>query len=774
MRRTYDRDRYLTLVAKLRDAIPGLALGTDIIVGFPGETEADFRETLAVVEEVRYDSAFTFIYSPRQGTEAAAMADQVPEEVKHERLERLVDVVQRIAAEKNAARVGQRRGGARRGREPHGCDAPARPHARQRHRQLRRQRPAGRARRRPDRERHLDDAARRAASGGGGVKVLLTGSSGQIGTNLALRLLADGHEVFGVDQRVNTWTDEFRYLIQDLSGQYPAFPDGIGGVPYPETDVVVHLAAHAKVHQLVAHPHRALENTMMTFNVLEYCRQRRLPLVFSSTREVYGDVHRFEGYGEETADFAFTESPYSASKIASEAFIYAYARCYGLKYLAFRFSNVYGRYDNDLHRMSRVLPLFIHSMSRDEPITVFGGADKVLDFTYVDDCVDGISRGIEALVDGRVTNETINLAFGEGNTLVRAAELIAAELDVEPKMTIAPSLLGEVTRYVADIRKAHDLLGWTPQVPLDEGIPRAVAWFQEHRAAHPEEDKPVVNEGDSVGWKTARSRPLLASSRIFGPTASGKTAVAEAIAERIPAELVSADSMQVYRGLPILTNQDAGARLVGIWPLDRQGTVGEYQQLAHAAIDEIAASGRTPIVVGGSGLWFQAALTDVELPADVPAGARARWERLYDRRGAETAHAILERRDPRAAARVHANDRKRVVRALELWQAGGTLVPEQPRLWTAELRLPALVVGLDASRETLAARIRRTHSRDVRAGGGGRSARRGGRRGAAGARPARRVADAAARGGDRRARARHAAASPPTSASGCAGSRASS
>jgi tRNA-2-methylthio-N6-dimethylallyladenosine synthase len=106
MRRTYDRERYLRLVAKLRDAIPGLALGTDVIVGFPGETEADFRETLEVVEAVRYDSAFTFIYSPRQGTEAAALPDQVPEEVKHERLERLVEVVQRIAAERNAERVG--------------------------------------------------------------------------------------------------------------------------------------------------------------------------------------------------------------------------------------------------------------------------------------------------------------------------------------------------------------------------------------------------------------------------------------------------------------------------------------------------------------------------------------------------------------------------------------------------------------------------------------------------------------------------------------------
>lgn len=193
---------------------------------------------------------------------------------------------------------------------------------------------------------------------------------------------------------------------------------------------------------------------------------------------------------------------------------------------------------------------------------------------------------------------------------------------------------------------------------------------------------------------------------LFGPTASGKTAVARAVAERIPAELVSADSMQAYRGLPVLTNQDADVRLTGIWPLDRQGTVGEYQRLAHEAIDGIVAAGRTAVVVGGSGLWFQAALTDVELPADVPAGARARWERLYDRRGAAAAHGVLERRDPRAAARVHPNDRKRVVRALELWQAGGTLVPERPRLWTAALRLPTLVVGLDVARDALAARVR--------------------------------------------------------------------
>ena len=107
MRRTYSPERYLRLVAELRVAIPDLALTTDIIVGFPGETEEDFLETLEVVQDVDFDGAFTFVYSPRAGTEAAAMPDQVPDEVKRERIERLVALVQRVAAERNAARVGK-------------------------------------------------------------------------------------------------------------------------------------------------------------------------------------------------------------------------------------------------------------------------------------------------------------------------------------------------------------------------------------------------------------------------------------------------------------------------------------------------------------------------------------------------------------------------------------------------------------------------------------------------------------------------------------------
>ncbi len=107
MRRTYSRERYMRLAEEMRAAIPDLALGTDLIVGFPGETDDDFEQTVSAVEEVGYDSAFTFVFSPRRGTEAAEMADQVPDEVKHERIERLIQVVQRVAEARNRERIGR-------------------------------------------------------------------------------------------------------------------------------------------------------------------------------------------------------------------------------------------------------------------------------------------------------------------------------------------------------------------------------------------------------------------------------------------------------------------------------------------------------------------------------------------------------------------------------------------------------------------------------------------------------------------------------------------
>ncbi len=205
---------------------------------------------------------------------------------------------------------------------------------------------------------------------------------------------------------------------------------------------------------------------------------------------------------------------------------------------------------------------------------------------------------------------------------------------------------------------------------------------------------------------------------VFGPTASGKTAVAEAIAARIPAELISADSMQVYRGLPILTAQpERPTELVAVWELDHEASVVEYQALAHRAVDDALERGRTPVVVGGTGLYLRAAISDLAPP---PPGDRERWERLYDRLGPERAHALLAERDPPAAERVHANDRRRVVRALELAELGESLRPSRDGLWSGETRHPTLIFGLEVPREELERRIVDAHTGDVRRRGRGR------------------------------------------------------
>ncbi len=189
---------------------------------------------------------------------------------------------------------------------------------------------------------------------------------------------------------------------------------------------------------------------------------------------------------------------------------------------------------------------------------------------------------------------------------------------------------------------------------------------------------------------------------IFGPTASGKSAVAEAIAARVPAELVVADSAQLYRGLPILTNQTPAAG-VGMWDLSHEASVAEYQAFAHRSIDAALATGRLPIVVGGTGLYFRAALADLDVPPAPEPGVRERWQRLYETDGPEAAHAVLAERDPAAAAAVHPNDRRRVVRALELSELGRSLAGD--RLWARDTRHPTVVVGLELPVDELDRRI---------------------------------------------------------------------
>jgi tRNA dimethylallyltransferase len=212
------------------------------------------------------------------------------------------------------------------------------------------------------------------------------------------------------------------------------------------------------------------------------------------------------------------------------------------------------------------------------------------------------------------------------------------------------------------------------------------------------------------------SRPDVIA--LFGPTAVGKTAVAIALARGLRERgedpvAVSADALQVYSGLQTLTGTASRAeraqlehRLISFLPVDARFSAGEYAELAHAQIDGLLAAGQRPIVVGGTGLYLRAALTELSLRPPPAAGVRERWLAELERQGPEALHRLLAQRAPWAAAGIEPGDRQRIVRALELLEAGELEPPDgESQLWTDEMRRPTLLVGLVRDRDDLYRRI---------------------------------------------------------------------
>lgn len=212
------------------------------------------------------------------------------------------------------------------------------------------------------------------------------------------------------------------------------------------------------------------------------------------------------------------------------------------------------------------------------------------------------------------------------------------------------------------------------------------------------------------------ARPAIFA--LFGPTGVGKTAIAVALAALLRKRgedpvAVSADALQVYAGLETLTgvaSADERAalehRLLSFLPIDATFSVGEYAALAHAEIDALLAAGRRPIVVGGTGLYLRAALADLDLRPAPAAGARERWTAELERHGAPALHRLLAQRAAWAAEGIDPTNGRRIVRALELLDAGELEPPEGPsQLWSEELRHPTLLAGLTMEREALYERI---------------------------------------------------------------------
>lgn len=302
------------------------------------------------------------------------------------------------------------------------------------------------------------------------MKILVTGSSGTIGTRLCEKLLSAGHEVIGADWNLCKWNEEVEALRIDIDLRHAEEFDKLP----TDVDLVIHLAANARVYELVEHPERAMDNFIDTFNILEHARKYGIKRVmFASSRETYGNIHLPEGqkYTEDKAHFMTCESPYTASKIGGEALFEAYKRCYDIDTIIFRFSNVYGMYDDSI----RVVPLFYRQAKANEKMLVFG-KEKCLDFTYIDDCVDGIILAVDNFESAK--NDTYNLAFGEGTTIMHLAEKVVELLESNSTIEATSSRTGEVTHYIADISKAKKAFGYNPKTSFEEGIRLSMDWYE--------------------------------------------------------------------------------------------------------------------------------------------------------------------------------------------------------------------------------------------------------------------------------------------------------
>lgn len=300
------------------------------------------------------------------------------------------------------------------------------------------------------------------------MRILVTGSSGMIGTALMQALHKEKHDVIGLDIE-KPKHHSLPYVLHDLRGPIPKTV--AQKLLKKKIDLIVHLAANARVYQLVLDPNRAFDNIAMTHWIFEFARLNKVPrLLFASSRETYGNGNELP-VKESVASQRNAESAYTASKIAGEAYCYSYSHCYDLDARIMRYSNVYGRYDMS----DRFIPKAISCLKNHKPFSIYGEG-KTLDFTYLDDAVAGTLVLIKKWRKDVQEHREYNIAFGEQATLHEVALMIKKLINSKSKVQVGKNLTGEVMNYQADITRMKKL-GWEPKTNLEDGLALAIAYY---------------------------------------------------------------------------------------------------------------------------------------------------------------------------------------------------------------------------------------------------------------------------------------------------------
>jgi UDP-glucuronate 4-epimerase len=314
------------------------------------------------------------------------------------------------------------------------------------------------------------------------MRVLVTGGAGFIGSHLAERLLADGHEVVCLDSFNDFYDPDLkrRNIQKALASSGYTLVTGdildkelLEKLFADEFDAVVHLAAYAGVRPSIERPGIYQRvNVEGTLNLLEQCRLKEVPrFIFASSSSVYGG--RTEVPFRETDNVMRPISPYAATKVAGEALCHTYHQLFGLNVHALRFFTVYG----PRQRPEMAIHLFASHILRGEPLPLFGDGRSARDYTYIDDIVDGVSASVRQCKGF----EVINVGGSNTTSLDDLVEMLGVRLNTTPIIEREPEQAGDVPITFADVSRAKALLGYVPKVGIEKGIDLFCTWLERQK-----------------------------------------------------------------------------------------------------------------------------------------------------------------------------------------------------------------------------------------------------------------------------------------------------
>ncbi len=322
---------------------------------------------------------------------------------------------------------------------------------------------------------------------------LVTGTAGFIGARLVEVLLSQGHTVTGVDNMNNAYDvrmKEFRlrrlqvlpgFTFHKLDISERKNTEELAGLQPVPFDAVINMAARAGVRASVEDPWIFYEaNVMGTLNLLELCRQNGIPkFLTASTAGVYGD--KAPRPTPEEADTDHPLQPYAASKKASEVLAHAYHKLHGIDVTVVRFFNVYG----PAPRPEMVIFRFAKWITEGEPVELFGDGEQSRGFTYLDDIVRGTIAGLKPM-----GYEIINLGGHQPLNLNELIRILEKRIGKKARVKQLPANPADIRASLANVDKARRLLGWQPEVGLEEGIGYLVDWYNAERTWARETVKP--------------------------------------------------------------------------------------------------------------------------------------------------------------------------------------------------------------------------------------------------------------------------------------------